>query len=79
VDDTTLLAKVNEVVKPFGCETTELGPDSVGVQGDYRVHCPSVYVRFPKGITMAEAAVISNKVTNEVPGISRVMMEIQLT
>jgi GMP synthase PP-ATPase subunit len=76
MDSNELLAKVNAAIKPFGCIATELGPDSVGVQGDGRVYCPTVFVKFPLGISIEQVALISNKVTNEVPGISRVLMEI---
>lgn len=76
LDESELLQKVNTVIAPFGCVATELGPDSVGVQGDNRAYLPSVYVRFREGMTMEEIAEVSNAITNYVPGISRVLMEI---
>ena len=31
IDEEVLLAKINELIGPFGCEATEIGPDAVGV------------------------------------------------
>lgn len=74
--DRELLEQVNRLLRPYGCRATEMGPQSVGVQGDSRVHLPSIYVRFRDGMTMEEIAQVSTRITNEVKGISRVLMEI---
>ena len=74
--DEELLSRVNEVIKPFGCIATDLGPDGVGVQGDARVYGPSVFVSFPPHTNNEDISRISNKITNEVPGITRVLMNI---
>lgn len=68
--------EVTKVLKGTGCVVTGFGPDSVAVMGDARFYGPCVFVRFPSGTTMERVAILSNKITNEVPGISRVMMEI---
>ena len=76
VDEVALLAKVNELISPYGCKVTELGPASVGVQGDARVYGPSVYVLFPINTSHEEISRISTEITNKVSGITRVLMEI---
>lgn len=68
-----LLAKINAILAPLGCSAAELGPNSVGVQGDGRVYWPCVYVAVPETMTLEEIADISNKITNEVPGTSKVL------
>lgn len=75
-DEAELLAKVNKSLEGSGCIATGLGPYAVGVQGDYRVYWPSVFVTFPKDISKEKLTEISNKITNEVRGISRVLMNI---
>lgn len=76
MNERELLAKVQSVVQPFGCIATELGPNSVGVMGDARFYGPSVYITFPPNISMEEVSRISTRITNEIPGISRVLMNI---
>ena len=49
-DEAVLLEKVNEVIRPYGCVATEIGPDSVGVQGDARITGPTVYVKVRAGM-----------------------------
>jgi len=71
--DEELLAEVNEVAAPFDCVTTELGPKSVGVQGDGRVFWPCVYVACPSHMSLEEIGAVSTKITNEVRGISKVL------
>ena len=73
-----LLAQVNTLLAPYGCKATELGPDSVGVQGDARAHGPSVFVQFPLGTSQEKIAEISNLITNRAKGITRVLMEISI-
>ena len=74
--DAELLAKVNVLLEPLGCKATDLGPDSVGVQGDARFYGPCVFVDFPSEMEWEEISKISTRITNEVPGISRVMRNI---
>lgn len=71
-----LLAKINKVIQPFGCVATELGPYAVAVMGDDRFYGPSVFVTFSIAMNMEEVGKISTKITNEVHGISRVLMNI---
>ncbi len=74
--DEELLAKANTVLKDTGCVATDLGPDSVGVQGDARFVGPCVYVDFPPDMDWDQIGKISTRIVNEVPGISRVMKNI---
>ncbi|MBY0473418.1 hypothetical protein K2Q00_04050 [Patescibacteria group bacterium] len=74
--DQELLQKVNEIVSSYGCVATDLGPDSVGVQGDARVVGPCVFVRFPPEMSHEQIGLISTKITNQVKGITRVLMDI---
>ncbi|MEX0916908.1 MAG: hypothetical protein WDZ90_00045 [Candidatus Paceibacterota bacterium] len=78
MDEVGLLARVNELIEDRGCIATELGPDSVGVQGDARVLGPSVYVRFPQGASDELIREVSADITNRVPRITRVLMEIDV-
>lgn len=73
-----LLAQVNEVLKGTGYVATDIGPSSVGVQGDARVYNPSVIIDFglenkPKWDDVSKAA---TEVINQVPGVTRVLMDI---
>ena len=74
--DEELLAKVNMVLAGTGCIATDLGSNSVGVQGDARVYGPSVFVTFAEGMDMAKIGEISNMITNQVRGITRVLMNV---
>jgi GMP synthase PP-ATPase subunit len=76
VDEQALLEQVNNVVRPHGCEATDLGPDSVGVQGDARAYGPSVYVTFPEDMSPEKVSEISTEITNRVRGITRVLRHI---
>ena len=74
--DEELLARVQAVIGPLGCTATDIGPKSVAVMGDARFYGPSVFVQFPEASSMDEIAHISTKITNEVKGIARVVMEV---
>ena len=74
--DSVLLAQVHEIVSEYGGTATDLGPDSVGVQGDARFYGPCVYISLPSGMSHDRIAYISNRITNEVRGISRVLLNI---
>ncbi len=74
--DDEYLQQVNNVVQPFGCVATDLGPDAVAVKGDGREVGPSVLVTFPSEMSMKEIGKISTKITNEVPHICRVLMNL---
>ena len=74
--DEELLAQVNAVLKETGCVATDLGPNSVGVQGDGRVYDPVVFVTFAEGMNWVRIGEISNMITNQVPGITRVLMNV---
>ena len=71
--DEELLSKVNALLEPLECKATDLGPNSVGVQGDARFYGPCVFVNFPSEMDWEKIAEISTRIVNEVPGISRVM------
>ncbi|HWB33750.1 MAG TPA: hypothetical protein VG753_00280 [Candidatus Paceibacterota bacterium] len=77
-DPSELIDAVQRLVEPLGCSVTGLGPDAVAVMGDARFYGPSVFVRFPKDCSMDEVSRISTRITNEVKGIARVMMEIDV-
>ena len=81
IDEEALLARVNEIIAPFGCIATEVGPWAVGQQGDNRVYGPSVYVTYPPGTTTEEAGAIATELINKTPGldITRVLMEIKVS
>lgn len=73
-----LLAQVNDVLKGTGYVATDVGPSSVGVQGDARVYSPSIVVDFgfenkPNWDDVSKAA---TDVINRVPGVARVLMDI---
>mgnify|MGYP003395353037 CR=1 FL=1 len=74
-----LLAEVNAVIEPLSCKATDIGPESVGVQGDARVYKPVVFVTFPIEMTMDEIGKISTMVTNQISGVSRVLMNVMPT
>lgn len=75
-DEEELLARVNAFVQKFGCVATDLGPDSVGVQGDARVTGPVVFVTFRKELSHERISAIATEVINKVPGITRVLQNI---
>jgi GMP synthase PP-ATPase subunit len=76
LDPENILEEVRAIIKPYGCEATGLGPDSVGVQGDGRIVGPVVYVTFPPKMSMDEVSRISTDIINRVKGLTRVMMNI---
>jgi GMP synthase PP-ATPase subunit len=77
VYEQALLDEVNMVLVSFpGCTATEIGPRSVGVQGDARVYLPTVYVTFNPRLSPEEIREISTTIINKVAGISRVLMNI---
>ena len=78
VEEDAIVARVQELVGPFGCQVSGVGPESVAVMGDARAVGISLTVRFPKGTAHQEIARISNKITNEVRGVTRVLMDIPL-
>lgn len=71
-----LLAKVRQIVVPYGCIVNGLGPDAVGVMGDSRVVGPSVFVYFPPEMKPERIQDISTEITNKVRGITRVLQDI---
>jgi hypothetical protein len=73
---TLLLAKVNETIANSGCVATSLGTNTVGVQGDARVYLPSVYITCPANMSSEDTGIIAAKIINEIPGISKVLVEI---
>lgn len=73
-----LVAQVEAMLAYTGAEVIGLGPDSVAVMGDSRFYGPSIVIKFPPGTTNEKIAEISTKITNEVKGISRVLIEIPL-
>ena len=74
--DEELLARINVILKPLGCIATEMGPDSVGVQGDKRFYGPCVFVTIPPEVKPEEWGAIATRIINEVPGVSRVLKNI---
>lgn len=76
MSDEDILVRVNAVIARYGCVATDLGPDTVGVKGDNRFCGPAVFVRFPRDMPQNEIATISTTITNSVPEIGRVLMEI---
>ena len=76
MNEEEILEKVRAVVEPFDCVVTGLGPDSVGVKGDARFYGPSVYVKFPKDMDWEKISEVSTSITNNVPEISRVLMDV---
>jgi len=76
LSDEELLGRVNDLVAPFGCRATALGPNAVGVMGDAREYGASVYVIFPPDTPYEEISRVSTEITNKVRGITRVLMEI---
>ena len=78
-EDEKLLDEVNQLVEPYGCTATDLGPDSVGVMGDARAYGASVFVTFPPTWSHEEIARVSTEITNKVRGITRVLMNITPT
>lgn len=71
-----LLRQVQDHLDPSGAKALAIGPDSVGVQGDGRVHEPCVFVSFPSSMTMEEIGEASTRIVNSVRGITRVLMDV---
>lgn len=76
--ESDLLEKINAVLQEHGVHATDLGPDSVAVMGDARFYGPCVFVSFPTEFSMEQIGRISTRLINEVPGVSRVLMEVEL-
>jgi hypothetical protein len=71
------LRKINKVLASHGCVATGFGPNSVGVQGDSRVHGPSVFITSPGSTEKAGEA--ATRLINDTPRhlrLTRVLMEI---
>jgi GMP synthase PP-ATPase subunit len=74
--DAALLAQVSEVLKNTGCTMIELQAPSVGVQGDARVYGPTVVVDFGDETRWEHIGSLATKIINQVPGVTRVLMNI---
>ena len=76
MSEAEMQSAIEGVLKDTGCVFTGFGPDAVAVMGDARFYGPCIFVRFPAEMQHDEIAKISTRLTNEVRGISRVLMEI---
>lgn len=77
LEEVDLLAEVQTLVGPFGAVATALGYNSVAVMGDARFYGPTVIVKFPPSMSIEACGLLSTRITNEIPGIARVLMEIE--
>lgn len=71
-----IVRQAKKVLSGYDAKVTLLGPDAVGVMGDGRTYGPTIAVQFPRGTSTTEANRIAIAVINRVPGITRVMMDI---
>lgn len=76
LDHEDLLEQVNKLIEPYGCRALDLGEKSVGVQGDGRVHGPSVFIEGPPGMSSEEMGKIATEIINKVKGLTRVLWDI---
>lgn len=74
-----LAAQVEKILAGTGCTLAGFGPDSVAVMGDARFYGPSVCISVPPWIDMEQVGRLSSRITNEVKGVSRVLVEVSLT
>lgn len=75
-DDVAILKKINALLAPHHCTATDLGPKSVGVQGDARFYGSCVFITTPPDMTLKECGEIATEIINQTHEISRVLMDI---
>ena len=68
-----LIQSVNDLISPFGCTVTGLGPKAVGVLGDARSVGVSIIIKFSTDVNPVE---MSTLIINKIKGITRVMMDV---
>lgn len=78
-EEDAIVVEVQKLIESFGCRVTGIGPEAVGVMGDARAVGISLTVSFPRDISGPEVMRISNKITNEVRGVTRVLRDIPLS
>lgn len=71
-----LQRKVERKLAGTGFTFLSFGPDAVNVQGDGRVVAPVVLVTPPDGSTSERAGEVCTSLINEVPGITRMLIDI---
>ena len=74
-----LLSLVNEVLEGTSYVATDIGPSSVGVQGDARVYGPTVLLDI--GFNEAppnweHVGKYATEIVNRIPGITRVLVDV---
>ena len=67
---------IEGVLKGTRCSFCGFGPNAVAVMGDARFYGPSIFVKFASTMTKEQIGAMSNRLTNEVRDIARVMMEV---
>lgn len=73
ISEAQLLARVSEVIRPFGCEVTAIGPNGCQQRDFGRVYGPSVIVRgLVGGASPDVVARMTQEVTSKVSGITGV-------
>lgn len=73
--DKTILNHVDTILADSGGEALEISADAVAVKGDARQYGPTVIVRFSDNVTSESRAALVTKITNQVPEITRVLVE----
>ena len=70
-----ILEHVDIILADFGGEAVEISANAVAVKGDARQYGPTVIVRFSDNVTSEHRVELATKITNQVPEITRVLVE----